>query len=138
MDGFSRPSRQHSQRARQLRRHRCSARNGWFYAVQDFAQSFENESLEQLEKQVASLLTAKGLRVAGTAEEARRACDGLVGIPSGRSGALIRFETGSLSEIPPELDKKIRGEPFRNVSVGACRTREAPGFTRYKIALLFF
>lgn len=108
------------------------------FAVQDFAESFANESLEQQEKQVASLLTAKGLRVSGAAEDARRACDGLAGMPAGRSGVLIRFETGNLSEIPPDLDKKIRGEPYRNVSVGACRTREAAGFARYKIALLFF
>lgn len=108
------------------------------FAVQDFAESFANESLEQQEKQVASLLTAKGLRVSGAAEDARRACDGVAGMPSGRSGTLIRFETGSLSEIPPDLEKKIRSEPFRNVSVGACRTPEAAGFARYKIALLFF
>ncbi|HKW31566.1 MAG TPA: CAP domain-containing protein [Candidatus Acidoferrum sp.] len=108
------------------------------FAVQDFAQSFANESLEQQEKQVASLLTARGLRVTGTTEEARKACDGLAGTPPGRSGALIRFETGSLSEIPPDLEKKIRGEPFRNVSVGACRIPDAAGFARYKIALLFF
>ena len=108
------------------------------FAVQDFAQTFTNESLEQQEKQVSALLTAKGLRVTGTAEDARRACDGLVGMPTGRSGALIRFETGNLSEIPPDLEKKIRGEPFRNVSVGACHTSEAAGFARYKIALLFF
>lgn len=108
------------------------------FAVQDFAESFMNQSLEQQEKQVASLLTAKGLRVVGTAEEARRACEGLAGMPSGRSGELIRFETGSLSEIPSDLEKKIRSEPYRNVSVGACRTPDAGGFARYKIALLFF
>jgi uncharacterized protein YkwD len=108
------------------------------FAVQDFSQSFGNESLEQQEKQVASLLGAKGLRIAANSEEARKACDGLAGMPSGRSGALIRFETGNLSEIPPELEKKIRGEPFRNVAVGACEIREAAGFARYKIALLFF
>lgn len=108
------------------------------FAVQDFSQAFGNESLEQQEKQVASLLTAKGLRVAGTVEDARKACNGVVGMPSGRSGALIRFETGNLSEIPPDLDKKIRGEPYRNVTVGACRTPETAGFARYKIALLFY
>jgi len=108
------------------------------FAVQDFSQTFGNESLEQQEKQVASLLTARGLRVTGPAEEARKACDGLGGMPSGRSGALIRFETGNLSEIPLDLEKKIRGESFRNVSVGACRTPEAAGFARYKIALLLF
>jgi uncharacterized protein YkwD len=108
------------------------------FAVQDFSQAFGNESLEQQEKQVASLLAAKGLRIVATPEEARKACDGLAGAPSGRSGALIRFETGNLSDIPPDLEKKIRGEPFRSVSVGACPTSEAAGFARYKIALLFF
>ena len=108
------------------------------FAVQDFSQSFGNESLEQQEKQVAALLGAKGLRIAANSEQARKACDGLAGALSGRSGALIRFETGNLSEIPAELEKKIRGEPFRNVAVGACETHEAAGFARYKIALLFY
>ena len=87
---------------------------------------------------MASLLSAKGLRVARTAEDARRACDGLAGLPGSRSGAVIRFETGDLGEFPPALEKQIRREPYRNVAVGACRTREGPGFVRYKIALLFF
>ncbi|HEV2196660.1 MAG TPA: CAP domain-containing protein [Candidatus Acidoferrum sp.] len=108
------------------------------FAVQDFSQAFANESLEQQEKQVASLLTAKGLHVSGAAENARKSCDGLTGMPSGRSGALIRFETGNLSEIPPDLDKKIRSEPYRNVTVGACPTAGGAGFARYKIALLFY
>ena len=108
------------------------------YAVQDFSQSFGNMSLEEEEKQVASLLSAEGLRVVGMPEDARRACDARVGVPTSLSGTVIRFETGDLSEFPPELKKKIRGEPYRNVAVGACRTREAAGFARYKIALLFF
>src|SRR5437588_11086249 len=108
------------------------------YAVQDFSQSFGNMSLEQQEKQVASLLSTEGLRVTGMPEDARRACDGRVGVPTSRNGTVIRFETGDLSEFPPELEKKIRGEPYRNVSVGACRTPEAAGFARYRIALLFF
>jgi uncharacterized protein YkwD len=114
------------------------------FAVQDFSQSFADESLEQQEKQVASLLTAKGLRVAGTAEDAdsvtlaRKACDKDVGYLGTRSRAVIRFETGDLSTLDPEVEKKIRADGYHNVAVGACRTREAAGFSRYKIALLFF
>ena len=108
------------------------------FGVEDFAQSFGDMSLEQQEKQVASLLREKGLRVAGTPENARRGCDGLVGLPGSRSGAVIRFETGDLSGLSPELEKQIRNEPYRNVAVGACRAREGPGFARYKISLLFF
>lgn len=108
------------------------------FAVQDFSQSFARESLEQQEKQVSALLTAKGLHVTGVPDEARKSCEGSLAVLGARSGALIRFETGDLSEIPTDLEKKIRREPYRNVSVGACRTSEAAGFARYKIALLFF
>jgi uncharacterized protein YkwD len=109
------------------------------FAVQDFSQSFGNENLEQQEKQVASLLAAKGLHVIGSAEDARSACDGRAGLPTSRSGELIRFETGDLSALDPEVEKKIRGEPYyRNVTVGACRVPERAGFARYKIALLLF
>jgi uncharacterized protein YkwD len=108
------------------------------FAVEDFSQSFGDVSLEQQEKQVASLLLAKGLRVEGTPEDARRACDGRVGVPGSWSGAVIRFETGDLSKLPPELEKHIRSEPYRKIIVGACSTPEGPGFARYKIALLLF
>jgi len=84
------------------------------------------------------LLTAKGLHVTGVPDDARKSCEGSLAVLGARSEALIRFETGDLSEIPTDLEKKIRREPYRNVSVGACRTSEAAGFARYKIALLFF
>lgn len=110
------------------------------FAVEDFSQSFGDITLEQQEKQVASMLSAKGLRVTGTADDARKACDkkGYVGSPGTRSGSVIRFETPDLSEFSPELEKKIQHEPYHNVAVGACRTSEAAGFGRYRIALLFF
>lgn len=108
------------------------------FAVEDFSRAFANESLEQQEKQVAALLAAKGLHVSGVAKDARKSCDGSVAMPGTHAAAVIRFETGNLSEFAPELEKKIRSEPFSNVSVGACRTSEAAGFARYKIALLFY
>lgn len=113
-------------------------------AVQDFSQAFANESLEQQEKQVASLLTAKGLHVTGIAEDAdtitlaRKSCDKDAGLAGLHSGAVIRFETGDLREFPQDLEKQIRKEPYQHVAVGACQTRDKPGFARYKIALLFF
>ncbi|HKW62167.1 MAG TPA: CAP domain-containing protein [Candidatus Acidoferrum sp.] len=109
------------------------------FAVQDFSHAFASLSLEQQEKEVASLLTTKGLHVTGAAAEARRSCDGKIGGALGAtSGAVIRFEAGDLSTLDPELERKIAAEPHRNVTVGACQTREKAGFARYKIALLFF
>lgn len=111
---------------------------GGLYAVEDFSQSFGSVSLEQQEKQVASLLIAKGWHVSGAAEDARKSCDGSVAMPGTHAAGVIRFETGDLSALDPELEKKIRGEPYRNVAVGACRAPEGAGFARYKIALVFF
>jgi uncharacterized protein YkwD len=111
---------------------------GGLFAVEDFSQSFANVSLDQQEKQVASLLGARGLHVTGTPEDARKACGKNPGLPGSRSGAVIRFETTDLTAFAPELEKKIRSEPYRNVVVGACRTSEAAGFARYRIALLFY
>ncbi|HVH72625.1 MAG TPA: CAP domain-containing protein [Candidatus Dormibacteraeota bacterium] len=111
---------------------------GGLYAVEDFSQSFGNVSLEQQEKQVASLLTAKGLHVSGASESARKSCDGLARLPGAHAASVIRFETGDLSEFAPELEKKIQSEPYHNVAVVACHTKEAAGFARYRIALVFF
>jgi cysteine-rich secretory family protein len=108
------------------------------FAIQDFSQSFTNLSLEQQEKQVASLLSEKGLHVTGAAEDARKACDSNSRVPGARAWSVMRFETADLTVFAPELEKKIRSEPYRNVTVGACHTSEAAGFAHYKIALLFF
>lgn len=112
--------------------------NNGLFAVEDFSQAFANLSAEEQEKEVATLLGAKGIRVTGDAGEARKACEGGPGMKGLRSVTMLRFETPTLSELPPEVEKKIRGEANRNVAVGACRTSDAPGFARYRIVLLFF
>ena len=111
---------------------------GGLFAVEDFSQSLANLSLEQQEKQVTALLTAKGWHVTGAAGDARKACNSNAEPPGARSWSVVRFETTDLNALAPELEKKIQKEPYRNVTVGACRTSEAAGFARYRIALLFF
>ncbi len=111
---------------------------GGLFAVEDFSQSLANLSLEQQEKQVTALLTAKGWRVTGVPGNARKACDSNAEPPGALLWSVVRFETADLSALAPELEKKIQKEPYRNVTVAACRTSEAAGFARYRIALLFF
>jgi len=108
------------------------------FAVEDFSHSFGGETLEQQEKQVAALLTAKGWHVTGSAEDARKSCDGRAGLPGVHGWSVVRFETGDLSAFDAELEKKIQSVPYRNVAVGACHVREGAGFSRYKIALVFY
>ena len=111
---------------------------GGLFAVEDFSQSLANLSLEQQEKQVTALLMAKGWRVMGAAGDARKACNSNAEPPGARSWSVVRFETTDLSALAPELESKIQKEPYHNVTVGACRTSEAAGFARYRVALLFF
>jgi len=108
------------------------------FAVEDFSHSIGGESLEKQEKQVAALLTAKGWRVTGSAEDARKSCDSNAGIPGVHGWSVVRFEAGDLSAFDVELEKKLRSQSHRNVAVGACRVREGAGFSRYKIALVFY
>jgi len=111
---------------------------GGLFAVEDFAESFPKLSLEQQEKQVTSLLAAKGLHVAGNSEDARKTCNANAGPPGSRAWSVFRFETPDLSVLPPELDKKLHSQPYHNAAVGACATSEAAGFARYRIAVVFF
>lgn len=111
---------------------------GGIYAVQDFSQSFSNLTLEQQEKQVTTLLTAKGWRVSGAAEEARKSCGSNAGMPGVHGWSIVRFDAADLDTFSPEIEKKIRGQQFRNVAVGACRTSGAAGFAQYRIALVFY
>ncbi|HET8922150.1 MAG TPA: CAP domain-containing protein [Candidatus Acidoferrum sp.] len=112
--------------------------NNGLFAVEDFSQAFANLSQEQQEKQIISLLTAKGWRVSGAAEEARKSCDSNAGMPGVRGWSVVRFGSTDLSAFSPEIEKKIRSEQFHNVAVGACRTSEAAGFAQYRIALVFY
>ena len=49
--------------------------NGGLFSVEDFAETFAKLTPEQQEKQVAALLAAKGLRVTGSSEDARKSCN---------------------------------------------------------------
>jgi hypothetical protein len=111
---------------------------GGLFAVQDFSQSFSNLTSEQQEKQVTSLLTEKGWRVSGAAQEARKSCDSNAGMPGVHGWSVLRFDTADLSVFSPEIEKKIHSEQYRNVAVGACRASAAAGFAQYRIALVFF
>jgi len=114
--------------------------NVGMFAVEDFSFSVSNLSLEEQEKKVSALVTQAGWRVAGSPEDARKSCE-TDQIATGmryREIYLVRFETSDLSQIPEEVERKMRSKPFRNVIVGACQAGGAPGFAHYRIALLLY
>jgi hypothetical protein len=111
---------------------------GGLFAVEDFALSVSNLSVEEQEKKVTALLTEGGWRVNDSKEEARKACETNQIAAGTGTRAIVRFETPDLSKLPEDVEKSMRSKPFRNVAVGACRTDGAAGFARFRIAVLLF
>lgn len=111
---------------------------GGLYAVQDFSQLVPELSVEEQEQKVISLLTAQGFRQENATAGARKACESDAGLSGTSAKSLVRFEVADLTKLPEEIDRKIRSGPSGKVAVGACRPNAASGFTRYRIAVLFF
>jgi uncharacterized protein YkwD len=111
---------------------------GGLFAVQDFSQIVPELSVEQQEQKVVSLLAAMGFHSASATEEARRTCRSDAGLAEGAAKSMMRFEVFDLSKLPEDIEKKIRRGPYSKAAVGACRANVAPGFSHYRIAVLFF
>ncbi len=111
---------------------------GGLFAVQDFSQSVPDLSVEQQEQKVVSLLAAQGFRSAKATDDARKTCETDAGFAGTGAKRMIRFETADLNELPESIERKIRSEPYSKAAVGACHASGAAGFTRYRIAVLFF
>ncbi len=111
---------------------------GGLFAVQDFSQSVPELSMDQQEQKVVSLLATLGLRSANATDGARKTCESDAGFAGTPARAMIRFEVPDLNKLPEEVERKIRSEPYSKAAVGACHANGAAGFTRYRIAVLFF
>jgi hypothetical protein len=111
---------------------------GGLFAVQDFSQLVPELSAEQQEQKIISLLAAEGFRSSSATEAARKTCENDSGFGGTSAKSMVRFEVTDLSKLPEQLERKIRSAPYSRAAVGACRTNGPPGFTRYRIAVLFF
>jgi uncharacterized protein YkwD len=120
-------------------------RDGQLYAVEDFSRAVENLSLEQQEKQIAAMLTARGFKVKQSAEDlaaARKACAGAAdmarSVQAPRGGmAILRFETPDLSSFPAEFERSLHG-PYSQAVVGACRGASENGIPRFRVVVFLF
>ncbi|HKV63867.1 MAG TPA: CAP domain-containing protein [Candidatus Acidoferrum sp.] len=111
---------------------------GGLYAVQDFSQFVPEMSVEQQEQKVVSLLTAKGFRLADATSDARRTCEKDSGVSGTSAKSMMRFEASDLNSLPEEVEKRIGSGPLGKVAVGACHPKGTSGFSRFRVALLFF
>ena len=111
---------------------------GGLFAVEDFSQFVPDLSAAEQEKKVATFLAASGIRVKESAVAARKTCEGDSAFADSGAKSMVRFETGDLNKLPEEIAQKIRSRQSVNAMVGACRGNSEKGFTRFRIAILFF
>jgi hypothetical protein len=74
----------------------------------------------------------------GTTEDARKTCEADRGWSGTRPALVVRYETGDLSRLPPDLEQKVQTGRYRAAAVGACEAGSSQGFTRFRVAILLF
>jgi hypothetical protein len=112
---------------------------GGLFAVQDFSQAVPDLSVEQQEQKVGSYLSANGFHIiVADGAAARKTCEKDAGFEGAGAKSVVRFETADLNKLPEEVERDIRSRRYSNAAVGACRANGAKGFTRFRIAILFF
>ncbi len=113
-------------------------RGGTVYAVEDFSQSSETLSTQQVEERVGELLRGLGIDPSAPGAPAEAACPAGRGIPPGAK-SMVRFQTPNLQELPPQVAAQIRGGHFARAAVGACAPDASQGnFTTYRVAILLY
>jgi hypothetical protein len=119
---------------------RVLSRQGQLYVVEDFDRNVPVLSLEAQEQAVASLLQSSSqVTSVSSTPDARRTC----AMDSGYAGAnkpwfVMRYTSGSLDEIPSQLQDKLATGRFHTALVGACTATRSQNFTAYNIAVLLY
>jgi hypothetical protein len=113
---------------------------GNLWAVEDFTAGVTAMGSSQIERQIAQLLSARGLRPAGEVSAARQTCAMDYGAARGtRPRFVMRWQASDLGRLPEVLDEQISTGRFHSAAVGACDTGNgAPGFTSYRLAVMLF
>jgi uncharacterized protein YkwD len=108
------------------------------FAVQDFAEAIPTLNLDAQEMQIATMLSARGLRMVKETSDARKTCDMDRGFVGNRPLTVLRYETTDLSRFPEDIDEKVQSGKFHSAAIGACDAGGSVGFARFRIAILLF
>lgn len=116
------------------------ARRGNYYAVEDFAESSEELSSEQVERRVGALLRKENIDPSAPHNAAELACSSNSGYPKGETGRLVvRFDTPDLSQLPAGIAAQIRAGNYRKAAVASCPGIVRQGnFTTYRVAIVLY
>jgi len=109
------------------------------FGVEDFSLALVSLSFEEQEKQVAALVAARGLRLLGVDDDARKSCgldQDYVG--SRKPRYIAHYETPILSPLPDQLEKELRSHRYKLAAVAACARKDATGPARFRIVVLLY
>ena len=109
-----------------------------YFAVQDFSVGVPHLSFREQETQISSQLEALGVHAADASGDARKTCAMDRGWAGQRPGAVLRYETSSLSNLPDDIEQKLRTGKFHTAAVGACEATGSGTFTRFRIAIVLY
>ena len=113
--------------------------HGQLYAVEDFARTVAQLSLEEQEAEVSGLLSSAGLVLSGNREDARQTCTLSTGYVGTRQPWFVmRYTASNLDRLPPELTSRLGTGKYRVAAVGACLTSRQGPFTSYNLAVLLY
>jgi len=109
------------------------------FAVEDFADTVGDLSLQEQEELVQKQLQSRGLRILDYRSDARRSCvldNGYAG--DHRPSFVLHYATPTLDNLPEMLVKRIGSGRYHGAAVGACPSDAKFGFSSYRVAVLLY
>jgi hypothetical protein len=107
------------------------------FAVEDFGHARPPLSIEEQEKYVRDMLTARGLQplnIGNAAEESCKLGHDFVG--SSKPRFIAHYETPDISVLPENLVKEIHSRPYKSAAVGACSPQ--PGSPVFRLVVMLY
>jgi hypothetical protein len=113
-------------------------KDGYLYAVEDFANANEALTREQVEQRVGDLLREQKIDPSEPRSVGEEACAMQDGMPAnaGPVKAVVRFQTPDLSKLPDQVAQQLGSGQFIKAAVGACKSEGA--FTTYRVAVVLY
>jgi Cysteine-rich secretory protein family len=116
-------------------------KNGYLYAVEDFANANAALSREQVEQKVGELLRQQKIDPSLPQRIGEEACAMQNEVPpnasqAGQVRAVVRFQTPNLSKLPDQVAQQLSRGQFTRASVGACKSEGT--FTTYRVAVVLY
>ena len=116
-------------------------KNGYLYAVEDFANASESLTKEQVEQKVGDLLRQQKVDPSGPRSIGEEACAMQDGTPqdasqAGQVKAVMRFQTPDLNKLPDQVAQQLSSGQFTKAAVGACESQGT--FTTYRVAVVLY